>query len=507
MISPGKKLLIQNLQGFQNLGLLLLFVLACPLKSASETNPEKHISDSLPNKIVYDFLSSVNSGNREMMNSFISNHYDESFLKRIPSYALINLNLSFYYETVGAGFRLIRFLPQQEKHIKTEFRNEFTGAILIFTIPVSGPKFQINGFISAELISPAENENKGSRLNDSVIMARVDQCTQKLATDEIFSGVILVAKNGRVLFEKAIGDASKSYLIPNNMDTKFNLASVGKIFTGLAVTQLVEQGKLAFDDNLSDYVSSDWLNPNVSRKIKIKHLLTHTSGLGDYFPDAYKQCTIPYFRDLQDYKPLVADDTLLFEPGTRFTYSNTGMLLLGVVLENITHEKYFDYLKGHIFEQAGMFDTDGFDKDRPVENMATGYTKMYENNKAYWNNHQYTRIMKGNPSGGIYSTARDLMKFDSAIRSNKLLSPEYSKILLEGRSELNVSFHSYGFFVSDGFSGKIASHQGDGSGVNCQFKMYLDLGYSVIVLSNYSQPSANIVANVIDQLLMYNAIK
>ena len=118
-----------------------------------------------------------------------------------------------------------------------------------------------------------------------------------------------------------------------------------------------------------------WLNPEVSKKIQIKHLLTHTSGLGDYFRDAYKQNDIPYFKNLEDYKSLIVDDTLMFEPGTRFSYSNTGMLLLGVVIENVTNEKYFSYLKKKIFEPIGMFNTDGFSKDTPVKNRATGYTK------------------------------------------------------------------------------------------------------------------------------------
>jgi len=191
----------------------------------------------------------------------------------------------------------------------------------------------------------------------------------------------------------------------------------------------------------------------------------------------------------------------MFQPGTKFAHSNTGMLLLGVVIEKITHEKYFDYLRKNIFEPVGITNTEGFDKDRSVKNLATGYTKMYENGEVKWSNHQYTRIMRGSPSGGIYSTVDDLLKYDIAIRSNKLLSPEYFRILMTGRPELNALSHSYGFFVSDGVAGRVASHQGDESGVNCQFKMYLDSGYTIIVLSNYSQPSANIVANVIDQLI------
>ncbi len=279
------------------------------------------------------------------------------------------------------------------------------------------------------------------------------------------------------------------------------------MFTGLAITQLVEKGKLSFDDPVGKYIPTDWLDPEISNKIQIKHLLTHTSGLGDYFRDAYQQSAIPVFRDLADYKTLIADGTLTFEPGTKFSYSNTGMLLLGLVLEKITGKEYFDYLQKNIFEPAGMTNTGGFYKDRPVENRATGYTKIYENGIVTWDNHQFTRVMRGSPSGGVYSTIEDLLKFDIAIRSNKLLSPEYTEIIMEGRPDLNVSFHSYGFFISNGSAGREASHKGDGQGSNCHFKMYLDSGYTVIILSNYSQPSANIVANVVDQLMTHIAVR
>jgi hypothetical protein len=147
-----------------------------------------------------------------------------------------------------------------------------------------------------------------------------------------------------------------------------------------------------------------------------------------------------------------------------------------------------------------MLNSGGFYKDRPVKNRATGYSKIYEGDSVTWDNHQFTRIMRGTASGGVYSTAEDLIKFDKAIRTNKLLSEKYTEFLYEGREELNASFHSYAFFLNSSKNGRVLSHKGDGRGMNCQFKMYLDSGYSVVVLSNYSAPSANIVANVIEQL-------
>ena len=488
----------------------LFVVLIMPLDTFSQDMETKAttIPDSVVNNIVNDFFSAVNSGQRKAMRDFITTHYDKNILRRGPISSAISLYLGFYYETGGMGYELLNKLPSGANLITAELYNKLTETKVLFKIPVSGaPSYKIINFIKSNKISPKADEKQGKKLSDDEIIKRIGNSLKKLEADEEFSGAVLVAKNGKILMKKAIGMASKSYEVPNKTDTKFNIASVGKMFTGLAVTQLAEQGKLSFDDSLSMYVSSDWLKPEISKKIQIKHLLTHSSGLGDYFRDAYKQCDIPFFRDLEDYKTLIVDDSLLFEPGTKFSYSNTGYLLLGVVIEKVTNDKYFSYLKKNIFEPAGMVNTDGFDKDSPVKNRATGYSKIYENGKISWNNHQYTRIMRGSPPGGIYSTVEDLFKFDAAIRSDKLLSPEYTKIIMEGRPELNVSFHSYGFFVSEGVAGREAYHKGDGRGTNCQFKSFLDSGYTLIVLSNFSAPSANIVANVVDQLITHNVVK
>ena len=360
---------------------------------------------------------------------------------------------------------------------------------------------KINWFIKIDQIEAKEGYEQPKKISENDMLERVNFSLNKMKEDDEFSGAILIAKDGNPILNEAVGDASKSYQIKNKTDTKFNVASVGKIFTGLAIMQLVEQGKLSYDDKVNKYVGAEWLKPEVASKIQIKHLLTHTSGLGDYFKDAYAQNNIPVFRNLSDYKTLLADDELSFEPGTKFSYSNSGMLILGVIIEKVSGKPYFDYLEKHIFTPSGMNNTGGFYKDRPVENRATGYTKIYENNKVTFDNHQFARVLRGSPSGGAYSTVEDFLKFDIALRTNNLLSAESTKLLFEGRPELNAGFHSYGFFIEERNAGIIATHSGDGRGVNAQFNMYLDNGYTFVVLSNYSRPSAKIMADIISTLI------
>lgn len=500
-----KRLKLFNVKMITVMALSLLILSPNHSFSQEIGNKNDPRNDSLARILVTDFLEACNSGNRETMENFIVDRYDQNIIKRIPLFAVVTLNMSLYYESGGLGYDLIDIQTITPDNLSVILHNKLTEVKIQIKIPVSPatpPK--IVGFIKSESINDTSQIKK---FNESELLKRFDIGLKRLQNDEEFSGTILIAKDGEPIFSKSIGDANKDFNIPNKTDTKFNVASVGKLFTSIAILQLAEKGLLSLDDPISDYVPSDWLDTTISKKIQIKHLLTHTSGLGDYFKKAYNQWEVPTFREINDYKSLIADDVLQFEPGSRFSYSNTGFILLGVIIENVTNDNYFHSLKENIFEPIGMYNTDGYDKDYAVISRATGYTKVYENDLIRWNNHQFTRILRGSPSGGIYSTAEDLLLFANAIESNKLLPSAYDDFLMTGKHELNVSFHSYAFFISNGAAGRIASHKGDGRGTNCHFIMYLDSGYTFIILSNYSAPSANIVENIIEQLMINMSAK
>jgi CubicO group peptidase (beta-lactamase class C family) len=457
---------------------------------------------SPPGDLITNFVGVINSGNRESMGVFISENYDQNVLKRAPLSMVVSMNMEFYYQTGGLGYELVKVHPSTANSISADLYNKLTESYVNIQIPVTDTiSLKINWFIKTNPVTTNNGYKQTKKISEKDMLERINLCLAKMKEDDEFSGAIMISKDGNPVMKTAIGYASKSYKIKNKTNTKFNIASVGKIFTGLAIMQLAEQGNLSYDDEVSKHVGAEWLNPEVASEIQIKHLLTHTSGLGDYFQEAYSQNNVQVFRNLSDYKTLLADDELAFEPGTKFLYSNSGMIILGVIIENVSGMPYFDYLEKHIFVPARMNNTGGFPKDRPIENRATGYTKVYENNDVTFDNHQFTRIMKGSPSGGAYSTVEDFLQFDRAIRANKLLSVENTNLLFEGRPELNAGFHSYGFFIGEGNAGKIANHSGDGRGVNAQFSMYLDAGYTFTVLANYSRPSAKIMADVIDALI------
>jgi len=209
---------------------LLLIVLSLPVLSSFSQNQEptgKAMPDSTAQITVNEFIVAVNSGKREAMQEFIALRYDQNTLSRVPLSALVSSNMRFYYETGGLGYELNTVYPSEKKLFTAELFNKLTGSKVKLKIPVSEePSFKINGLIEMKLVNPTTEKDKVKQLNDDEIINLVDVCLKKLEADEEFSGAVLIVKNGEILLKKAIGEASKSYEIPNRIDTKFNLASV-----------------------------------------------------------------------------------------------------------------------------------------------------------------------------------------------------------------------------------------------------------------------------------------
>ena len=169
----------------------------------------------------------------------------------------------------------------------------------------------------------------------------IDAFVQPYIKDEKFSGAVLVAKNGKPIYQKAAGYAHLGHKIPNNVDTKFNLASMGKMLTAVAAAQLVEAGKLSFDKLIGTYVP-DLQNKDLKEKVTLHHLLNHTSGVPDIFTDEFFNGPRDKFRDLADYLPLFINKPLLFEPGSKTQYSNGAFCLAGYLIEKASGMPYWD---------------------------------------------------------------------------------------------------------------------------------------------------------------------
>ena len=255
------------------------------------------------------------------------------------------------------------------------------------------------------------------RMTEAEALAALSARAEKLAQKDQFSGAVLVARNGEVLLQDAWGRANREAGTPNTLDTKFRIGSMNKMFTAVATLQLVEAGKLELDDTIGEHLP-DYPNEDVASKVTVRHLLTHTGGTGDIFGPEF-ELNRSSLEELDDYVTLYGARGLRHEPGARHEYSNYGFILLGVLIEAVSGESYYDYVRDNVFRPAGMTSTDSLPESEDVPKRAVGYMKPFSGGD-YWTENHITLPVRGTSAGGGYSTVGDLMRFAEALESGEL---------------------------------------------------------------------------------------
>jgi D-alanyl-D-alanine carboxypeptidase len=282
-----------------------------------------------------------------------------------------------------------------------------------------------------------------------------------LARHDRFSGVVLVARAGVPQYERAYGMADRDAGRPNDLETAFNIGSINKFFTGIAIRQLAAAGKLNVDSTLAR-AWPDYPNQDVARRVTIRQILEHRSGIQGNIFGAPPGKTRHQVRDLEDYFELFKDQPLQFEPGSRQQYSNAGFIVLGLLIEKLSGASYYEYVRRHIYEPAGMTRTGAWHVDSLPPNTAVGYTGDGSN----------TSLLpgRGSSAGGGYATAHDLLRVINALREHKI--PNAPPAGMVG--------------VAGGAPGLNAVMEGDLGG-----------GHDVIVLANLDPPAAQKMAEAI----------
>jgi CubicO group peptidase (beta-lactamase class C family) len=337
----------------------------------------------------------------------------------------------------------------------------------------------------------AEPEESGPPLKKDEMLAETDKMLTDRMQKDVFSGTVLIAKDTSVWFKKSYGFAEKRFKVPNQNDTKYNLGSINKYFTRIAITQLAEKNKLSFDDLIIKHLP-DYPNKTVAGKVKIQHLLDMSSGLGDFFGEQYIKTPKDQIRTLKDYLPFFVEKDLSFEPGTGQQYSNAGYIVLGLIIEKISGQDYYSYVRENIFKPAGMMSTDSYLMDAVTPNLATGYTHPENDNKT-WVSNIYTAPGRGSSAGGGYSTVEDMFNLIQALRYGKILSPRYSALILtrvlpEKDPALPVKEGAIGI-------------AGGAPGINSIVQFDASTGELVIALGNYDPPAAMDAAKKIRGLM------
>jgi len=329
--------------------------------------------------------------------------------------------------------------------------------------------------------------------------AKIDEFIQVFHDYGLFSGTVLVAANGKVLFKKGYGMANIEWNIPNEPNTKFRIGSITKQFTSMLILQLVEQGKIDLEGKLSDYLP--YYRKDTGEKITIHHLLTHTSGVPSYtsLPKFFEEISrnpYPVKEFIQNY----CSGDLEFEPGSKFNYSNSGYFILGAVIEEVTGKTYEDVLKEKILDPLGMKGT-GYDHHNTIiKNRATGYQKTLDG----YENSPYLDMSLPYAAGSLYSTVEDLYLWDQALYTEKLLSKKMKDQMFKGHIKALGQGYGYGWVIGKkklpGSKEELntISHGGGINGFNTLIERFVDDRHLVVLFNNAPQAS---LANMSDGVI------
>jgi len=321
---------------------------------------------------------------------------------------------------------------------------------------------------------------------------------------DLFSGAMLIAQSGKTIFAQGYGYANRAWQIPNTIHTRYRVASLSKMFTALAVFQLIERKLLSFSTPVLEILA--FPSTKISSSVTIQHLLTMTSGIADWFDESgdweanWQQLITTYpiylFRDNKDYLPLFLYSEPIFPVGQRYQYNGAGYILLGLVIEKITGQSYFTYITNEVFNPFGMQQTGFIALDDPAPDIAEGYARIkQEGTSISWQRNIYSTTPQAAADGGATSTLTDLLLFSKAIRAGSTLSPELTAEFLTPKvQQFEDTFRDYywyygyaNIFLLNEMRKVIRwGHTGEEEGVSCRLFYFPQQDVDAIILGNQS---------------------
>ena len=319
------------------------------------------------------------------------------------------------------------------------------------------------------------------------LINRLEQAAQEKA----FSGVISIHQDTRTIFNRAFGYRDIQNKLPNLTSTRFGIASGTKLFTALGIGKLIEQGKLSLETTIGelDRAYAPFIDPHAT----IRHLLTHTSGIHDYYDEEVDQdwdhffVEIPWYRleTPSDYLPLFKNKPSKFQPGARFSYSNGGYVFLGILIEALTGRLYRDFIEEHILRPARMQHSGFYALNDLPENTAHGYLKDRHTTNIY------NIPLRGAGDGGMYTSADDLLSFWDRFMAYRILSKELTEIYLGTHHRFN-DVSGYGCGIYKRLDGSMYAIEGGDAGVGFDSRYLKQDKVTISILSNITDGEAAI---------------
>jgi len=437
------------------------------------------------------WLAAFNSADRTQLESFRS-HFDK------PEEHKIEGMLGFRQQT--GGFDLKKIEESSPTKLTALVQERDSDQFARLTIEVEAAAAHHVTHLDVRAISrPAEFAL--SRLSQSDLIAALRAKLEKDTAAGKFSGAALLAKDGKAVFSGAYGLADREKKIQNTLNTKFRIGSMNKMFTAVAILQLVQAGKISLNDPVGKYLT-DYPNKDIATKVTVYQLLTHTGGTGDFFGPQFDAHRLE-LKTLQDYVKLYGERAPEFEPGSRWEYSNYGFLMLGLIVERVSGKNYYDYVSENIYGPAGMTSAGSFPEDQAVPDRSIGYTRF--DSEALRPNTD-TLPYRGTSAGGGYCTVEDFLRFANALTNHKLLNAQNTDLLTTGKVDTpRGAKYAFGFMDSDaGTSLRHFGHGGGAPGMNGDLQIFPQTGYVIVVLSNLDPPAASRISDFIVNRLPAN---
>lgn len=449
--------------------LLLLLLAFCALAVAGE---EPAVRDHAA------ALVAAAAGDEAARQAFIETRLTPGIRARNGDAELIDI-LTMVGDDLGA--------PASEVSI-TEFTPTADGGTVVLAQP-DGRRMWLSLQLSDE--TPPRIERFGLRpLPPRVAAVAVEQLPAAIAThlDQAvsagrFSGAVLVARGEQVVFARAYGLADRAAGRANTLDTPINLGSMNKMFTAVAIGQLVAAGKLDWQDTVGEHLP-DYPNARVRDSVTIHQLLTHSSGVGSYWNDAY-EARKDQIDSQAKFAATFAADPLLFEPGTSMRYSNGGPVILGLVIEKLSGMDYYEYVRKHVYAPARMTRAAHYLRNDAEAGFAVGYERMPDGGLR--ENSGFLGL-RGSAAGGGYASANDLLAFARALRDGKLLSGPQLEMLWTPKNTAGEGMGmGYLFGVGRDNGLRWVGHNGGAPGISADFRYYPEEDVTIVVLANYGR--------------------
>jgi CubicO group peptidase (beta-lactamase class C family) len=369
------------------------------------------------------------------------------------------------------GERLSRIL-----HVYAKAKGAQTWQDFQFRLEENPPhKIKELAFI-AEVAEPISLPN--GAITDRYTLDWLNGYLDKLIADNDLAGSVLIAQGDKPIYERAFGFADAKRASKVTTDTRFGMASGSKMFTALAVAQLVEKGQLRYNDPLSQYFP-DFPNAAFAKKATIHHLLSHTSGVKEYWTEEYEK-NWKTILDTKQMLPWVYKAGTAFEPGTQFQYSNSNFILAGLIVEKVSGMDYYEYVRQHITAPLGMKQTDFYLRGGSAANLA----EPLKRDARGW---ELVELgARGTSAGGSYSTPREMLKFARGLAGGKLVSKETLTLLTTTKTRAVNAMMDYGYGFEIGNEGRVYSfgHGGIARGTNFEFRYFPAEDLTFIAFNN-----------------------